>query len=103
VPVVIAAGGRAIRDAELAAHARLEGTARTAAGTAIPGARIVLLDADGNTVAVTTTGPDGSYALTGLPAGDYTVVGSGYPPAASTFTITSGGPHQHEVQLGHPE
>jgi hypothetical protein len=66
-------------------------------------ARVTLLDSDGNVAAVATTGPDGSYSFENLAEGDYTVIASGYPPAASRLQISSGQPHSHDVQLGHPE
>ena len=69
----------------------------------VPDARVVLLDPDGNVAAVTTTGPDGRYAFENLAESDYTVIASGYPPAASTLRVTSGQPHSHDVHLGYPE
>jgi Carboxypeptidase regulatory-like domain len=56
---------------------------RTAAGAAIRDAWIMLLDSDGNVPGLATTGADGSYSFENLPEGDYTVVASGYQPAAS--------------------
>ncbi len=91
------------QDAELRSGATVAGTARTATGGVIPDARVMLLDADGNVAAVTATGPDGSYAVGNLPEDDYTVIASGYPPAASRLRVTSGNPHTHDVELGHPE
>ncbi|MEY4413094.1 MAG: hypothetical protein RIQ53_387, partial [Pseudomonadota bacterium] len=41
--------------------------------TPAPGVTLTLKDAAGNTVATTTTGADGSYTFTGVPAGQYTV------------------------------
>jgi hypothetical protein len=101
--VVIADGQDTTQDAELRPGARVEGTAHTAAGDRIPDARVTLLDPDGNVAAVATTGPDGTYSFENLPEGDYTVIATGYPPAASTLRITAGQPHTHDVQLGHPE
>jgi EmrB/QacA subfamily drug resistance transporter len=101
--VVVADGEETTRDAELRAGARVEGAARTAAGTSVPDARVTLLDPEGNVAAVATTGPDGRYSFDNLAEGDYTVVASGYPPAASTLRISSGQPHSHDVQLGHPD
>ena len=66
-------------------------------------ARVTLLDRDGATLASTTTGPDGRYAFENLTEGDYTVIASGYPPAASTLRIEPGRQHSHDVQLGYPE
>jgi MFS family permease len=103
VPLVITAGAVAAQDAVLCAYARLEGRALTAAGAAVPDARVMVLDGNGNTVAVTTTGADGRYRLDSLPGGEYTVVASGYPPVASTLAIGASEPRYHEVELGHPE
>jgi hypothetical protein len=101
--VVVADGEETAQDAELRAGARVEGTARTTTGTPVPDARVTLLDTDGNVVAVATTGPDGGYSFENLAEGDYTVIASGYPPAANRLRISSGQPHSHDVQLGHPE
>jgi hypothetical protein len=101
--VVVADGEETRQDAELRAGARVEGAARTAAGTSVPDARVTLLDPGGNVAAVATTGPDGRYSFENLAEGDYTVIATGYPPAASRLRISSAQPHTHDVQLGHPE
>jgi hypothetical protein len=101
--VEVADGQETTQDAELRSGARVEGTARAATGTPVPDARVTLLDSDGNVAGVATTGPDGSYSFENLAEGDYTVIASGYPPAASRLQISSGQPHSHDVQLGHPE
>jgi EmrB/QacA subfamily drug resistance transporter len=103
LPVAVADGEQAVRDAELDGGSAVQGTARTPAGTAIPDALITLLDRDGNVAASTTTGADGSYSIAGVPSGDYTVIASGYPPAASPVSIVAGPPQVHDVRLGHPE
>jgi EmrB/QacA subfamily drug resistance transporter len=103
LPAVITDGQETTLDAELHPGARLEGTARNAAGTSVPEARVTLLDASGNVAAVTTTGQDGAYWFENLPAGDYTVIAAGYPPAASRLQICGGTSHSHDVQLGYPE
>ena len=101
--VVVADGEETTLDAELQPGARVEGTAHTAAGATVPDARVTLLDTDGNVAAMATTGPDGKYSFENLAEGDYTVIATGYPPAASRLRISSGQPHSHDVQLGHPE
>jgi EmrB/QacA subfamily drug resistance transporter len=103
LPVSVADGQETTQDAELRSGARVEGTARTTTGMPVPDARVTLLDSDGNVAGVATTGPDGSYAFENLAEGDYTVIATGYPPAASRLQISSGQPHSHDVQLGHPE
>jgi hypothetical protein len=100
---MVADGEATTQDAELRSGARVRGTARTAAGAPIPDARVMLLDGDGNVAGLALTGPDGNYSFENLPEGDYTVVASGYPPAASRLRVSSGEPHAHDVQLGHPE
>jgi EmrB/QacA subfamily drug resistance transporter len=101
MPVTVADGDATTQDAALRAGARVHGRARTAAGTPVPDARVMLLDGDGNVAGRAATGVDGSYSFENLPEGDYTVVASGYPAAASRLQITSGEPHSHDVQLSH--
>ena len=83
LPVTVADGDATTQDAELRNGARVRGTARTTAGDAIPDARVMLLDSEGNVAGLARTGADGGYSFENLPEGDYTVVASGYPPAAS--------------------
>ena len=103
LPVTVADGDATTQDAELRSGARVRGTARTTAGDAIPDARVMLLDSDGNVAGLAQTGADGGYSFENLPEGDYTVVASGYPPAASRLRVSSGEAQAHDVQLGHPE
>ena len=103
MPVTVADGDATSQDAELRAGAQVHGRARTAAGTPVPDARVMLLDSDGNVAGLAATEVDGSYSFENLPEGDYTVVASGYPPAASRLRVSSGEPHAHDVQLTHPE
>ncbi|HLH59412.1 MAG TPA: MFS transporter [Streptosporangiaceae bacterium] len=115
LPVAVADGTETTQDAELRAGARVEGTARTTAGWAVPDARVTLLDTDGNVVAVATTGQDGTYSFENLPEGDYTVIATGYPPVASRLQVHGGEPgssgpsgpagrsYTHDVELSHPE
>jgi hypothetical protein len=103
VPVTIAEGGQATRDVKLAFGGRLEGAARTPAGHPIPDARVTVLDAAGNVTAATITGPDGTYVLENLPAGEYTVIASGYPPVATSLRLSPGLPQAHDIRLAHPQ
>lgn len=103
LPAVIADGQPATLDVELRTGARASGVARTASGSAVPDARVTLLDPDGSVAGVTTTAADGTYSFENLPEGDYTVIASGYPPAASRLVVTGGDTHVHDVELGHPE
>jgi EmrB/QacA subfamily drug resistance transporter len=103
LPVTVADGEAVTQDAELRSGAQVRGTARSPAGAAIPDARVMLVDADGNVAGLALTDESGRYSFENLPEGDYTVVASGYPPAASRLRVSSGEPHAHDVQLGHPE
>jgi EmrB/QacA subfamily drug resistance transporter len=101
--VQITDGEETFQDVELRSGAKVEGAARTGAGTSVPDARVTLLDAEGNVTAITTTGPDGSYTFENVGEGEYTVIASGYPPAASRLKVRVGESHSHDVVLGHPE
>jgi MFS family permease len=103
LPVAVVDGQEATLDAELRAGARVQGTARNTVGAAVPEARVTLLDPDGNVAGVATTGPDGTYSFENLPEGEYTVIATGYPPAASRLKVAGSDPHAHDVELGHPE
>jgi uncharacterized surface anchored protein len=66
----------------------LAGTVRHGpTGRPVADARITLLDADGIPVATATTTGDGTYTLTGLTPGAYTLVAGGYPPVATTVAL----------------
>ncbi|ANY08109.1 MSCRAMM family protein [Pseudonocardia sp. HH130630-07] len=86
----------------LPARAVLTGTARTAGGLPVPGARMVLTDPDGRTVATTTTGPDGRYELLDLPAGRHSLTASGHPPVVAAVQIDRGATTPVEVHFPDP-
>ncbi|HEV3380353.1 MAG TPA: MFS transporter [Trebonia sp.] len=99
----ISDGQPATLDAELRTGARVGGTARSTSGAVVADARVTLVDPDGNVAGVAATGPDGTYSFENLPEGEYTVIASGYPPAASRLKVAGGDPHSHDVELGHSE
>ncbi|MER7396545.1 DHA2 family efflux MFS transporter permease subunit [Streptomyces sp. NPDC000151] len=100
--IVEVSGGVPTRqDAVLQPAATLSGTVHNGAGTPLGEARVSLLDPAGNVVAVRTTGPDGAYAFTDLVGGEYTVVASGYPPAATPLTVTEQGEDGFDIILSH--
>ncbi|MQA10856.1 MAG: DHA2 family efflux MFS transporter permease subunit [Pseudonocardiaceae bacterium] len=104
VTVTVPGTGQTRQDVELVGGARLHGVARTGEdGRAVADARITLLDANGNVMGVTITGPSGEYQFTDLPDGEYTVIASGYPPVASTLRVEPGERGEHDVRLGYPE
>jgi EmrB/QacA subfamily drug resistance transporter len=89
-------------DVELASSVLLGGTARTEGDRIVPDARITVLDAEGNVAAVARTDGEGRYVVSDLPAGRYTVVASGYPPATSQVELT-GGEADHDVRLSYDQ
>ncbi|MDN3355641.1 MFS transporter [Actinomadura sp. DC4] len=89
-------------DVELRAGGRVRGTVRGGVeDRPLSDARVALVNAAGDTVAVTTTSSDGGYTFTDLDAGDYTLTASAYEPATATMTID--GPDQAlvDLRLGH--
>jgi EmrB/QacA subfamily drug resistance transporter len=89
-------------DVELASSVLLAGTARTEGDRIVPDARITVLDPEGNVAAVARTDGEGRYLVSDLPAGAYTVVASGYPPATSQVELT-GGEADHDVRLSYDQ
>ncbi|MFV2172867.1 collagen binding domain-containing protein [Actinomadura sp. LOL_016] len=100
MPVEIGDGGVTRVEVELHPGAHVRGTVR-GAGAALTGARVTLVDAAGNTVATTTTGPDGAYVFSDLDGGAYTVIATGYPPKATAVTVSGGGLDDHDIDLAH--
>jgi carboxypeptidase family protein len=92
-------------DVELAGAARLSGVARVGAGDGrvVVDARVTLVDAGGNVVAMTSTDEAGEYTFADVAEGEYTVIASGYPPVTSQSTVTAGEEVVHNVVLGHTD
>jgi len=75
-------------DAIVNAPGRIAGRLRTRGGAALPGGVITVTGAHGTQVARTRAGTDGTYAVSGLPAGTYTLIvtaGGFRPEAAAVF------------------
>ncbi|MFE0020562.1 MFS transporter [Amycolatopsis sp. NPDC059021] len=89
-------------DVELTGAVLLTGIARTDGDRIVPDARITVLDESGNVAAVARTDAEGHYVVSDLPAGAYTVVASGYPPATSRVEL-SDGEAAHDVRLGYDQ
>ncbi|WP_349666536.1 MFS transporter [Actinomadura xylanilytica] len=103
LPVEIVGNGQSRHDVELPPGARVRGTVRDEAGAAIGDARVTLVDAAGNVVAMMITGSDGEYAFTDLTGGQYTVIASGYPPVATALSLSGSGQEGHDLKLGYPD
>ncbi|GAB2571836.1 MFS transporter [Streptomyces capparidis] len=102
LPVQVSGTGVTRADVELRPAASLRGTVRVKASSEpLADARVTLVDAAGNVLAVTATGPDGAYAFTDLEAGEYTVIASGYPPVATALTVQGEGVEAFDLDLGH--
>ncbi|MBW8799585.1 MAG: MFS transporter, partial [Streptomyces sp.] len=101
VPVEIGSTGVTRIEVDLDAGAQLQGVVRAPHGP-LADARVTLVDAAGNVVGTSTTGPDGAYAFADLDGGDYTVIATGYPPVATALTVSGAGVDGHDIELSHP-
>ncbi|MFE6090889.1 MFS transporter [Streptomyces massasporeus] len=98
--VEIGAAGTTRVELELRAGAQVRGTVR-GGGAPLSDARVTLVDAAGNVVATTETGPDGAYAFSDLDTGAYTVIATGYPPRAASLSVPGAGVDDHDIELAH--
>ncbi|MFI2791113.1 carboxypeptidase regulatory-like domain-containing protein, partial [Kitasatospora sp. NPDC018614] len=101
LPVEVSHTGVTRVEIDLDAGAQLQGVVRAPHGP-LADARVTLVDAAGNVVGTATTGTDGAYAFTDLGSGEYTVIATGYPPAATALTVTGHGVDDHDIHLAHP-
>ncbi|MFB1043550.1 MFS transporter [Streptomyces chrestomyceticus] len=83
-------GTPARQDARLAPAAAVRGTVRDPHGRPLPDAAVTLQDRGGSSAVHTVTGPDGTFAFTGLAADAYTLTAAGYPPHADRVTLAAG-------------
>jgi MFS family permease len=103
LPVQAGAEEPAGHEVVLSPAARVAGTVRARDGRPVADARITLLGPDGTPVAAARTAEDGSYALTDLAVGAYTLLASGYPPAAAPVALDGAVRTGVDLVLGHPE
>jgi EmrB/QacA subfamily drug resistance transporter len=101
LPVEVAGTGVTRIEVELEAGAQLRGVVRAPHGP-LADARVTLVDAAGNVVGTATTGVDGAYAFADLDGGEYTVIATGYPPVATSLTVTGPEVDGHDIDLAHP-
>ncbi|GCD44607.1 MFS transporter [Streptomyces paromomycinus] len=86
-------GTPARQDARLDPAAAVRGTVRDPHGRPLPDAAVTLQHQGGSPAVHTvhtTTGPDGTFAFTGLAGGAYTLTAAGYPPHADRVTLAAG-------------
>ncbi|SKC80868.1 MFS transporter [Krasilnikoviella flava] len=101
LPVEVGAAGVTRIEVELAAGARVTGVVQAPHGP-LADARVTLVDAAGNVAGTATTGADGAYAFADLDGGEYTLIATGYPPAATALSLTGAGVDGHDISLAHP-
>ncbi|MGC5034574.1 MFS transporter [Streptomyces sp. DT190] len=101
LPVEVGGTGVTRVEIDLDAGARVQGVVRAPHGP-LADARVTLVDQAGNVVGSATTGADGAYAFTDLDGGEYTVIATGYPPVATSLTVTGPGTDAHDIELAHP-
>ncbi|WP_410647510.1 MFS transporter [Amycolatopsis sp. cmx-4-54] len=90
-------------DFELVSTILLSGVAHTDGDRVVPDARITVLDSSGGVAAVARTDAEGNYTVSDLPAGTYTVIASGYPPATSRVELLGGDQAEHDVRLSYDQ
>ncbi|MCK7627404.1 MFS transporter [Streptomyces sp. RS10V-4] len=99
--VEVNAGTRNWYEIRLTPGAQVRGTVRTTQGGPVGDARVTLLDPAGNVVGSATSGHDGEYVFTDLDSGEYTLIASGYPPAAAPLRLTAAGQAECDIELSH--
>jgi MFS family permease len=102
--VLVGASG-AVQDFALATDesgptGEMRGIVRSPQGVPLGGITTTVTDESGEVVATTTTGYDGSYHITGLADGHYTVVAAGHRPATVAVKVGSGDTAVVRVALG---
>lgn len=82
---------------------RVVGTIRDA-HTRLPiaNAAVHLLNPGNVVIAATTTAADGTYELTDITLGDYTLRVIGYPPMSARAVLNGAGNSSLDLHLGHP-
>jgi EmrB/QacA subfamily drug resistance transporter len=96
--------GDAVTEVVLSGGASLTGTATGGPDRRPVGnARVTLVDSSGTVVGMTTTDDQGGYSFGELPAGEYTVIASGYPPVSSRRQVVPGEDGVHDVVLDHSD
>jgi MFS family permease len=102
--VLVGASG-AVQDFTLAADesgptGEMRGVVRSPEGVPLGGITTTVTDDTGEVIATTTTGYDGSYHISGLADGHYTVVAAGHRPATVAVSVGAGEAATVRVALG---
>ncbi|MCX5410257.1 MFS transporter [Streptomyces sp. NBC_00335] len=88
-------------DVVLGGAGRLAGTVVTADGTPVPDAAVTLTDVRGEVVSSTRTGREGTYVMSKLVAGEYTLAASApaFRPAALPVSVQASRETRQDVEL----
>lgn len=82
---------------------RLTGHVRSGQGQAMGDVLATVSDSSGTVVATVRTAPDGSFSLSGLPEGAYTVTAIPGDPAIASVRVGTEGVATADLELGKPE
>ncbi|WFG43775.1 MFS transporter [Pseudonocardia alni] len=103
VGVEVPGSGTAVQDLRLPQRSRLTGRVTAAPdGHPVAHALATLIDAEGAVVGSRLSGPDGTFAFEGLPAGSYTLATSGYAPVANVVALEPGRVTHSDVEFPLP-
>ncbi|MFF0740058.1 MFS transporter [Streptomyces sp. NPDC004111] len=100
--VTVTVAGRPVDlDVVLGGAGRLAGTVRTADGTPVRDAAVTLTDVRGEVVASTRSGREGSYVISELVAGEYTLAASApaFRPVALPLSVQAGREARQDIEL----
>ncbi|MFJ7995839.1 MFS transporter [Streptomyces sp. NPDC096310] len=100
--VTVTVGERPVElDVVLGGAGRLAGSVVTADGTPVRDAAVTLTDVHGDVVATTRSGREGSYVISELVAGEYTLAASApaFRPAALPVTVQAARETRQDIEL----
>ncbi|MEW1719942.1 MFS transporter [Streptomyces sp. NPDC093109] len=100
--VTVTVGERPVElDVVLGGAGRLAGAVRTADGTPVRDAAVTLTDVRGDVVASTRSGREGSYVISELVAGEYTLAASApaFRPAALPVSVQASRETRQDIEL----
>ncbi|HEU0088581.1 MAG TPA: carboxypeptidase regulatory-like domain-containing protein [Pseudonocardiaceae bacterium] len=101
--VEVPSAGHVTYDVEVAARVQLVGVVRTATtGVPVPEALATLVAPDGQVIGSVITDSEGRFVFDDLSAGLYTVIATGYPPAAAEVEVGAGASTETMITLRPP-